>query len=89
MFLTIKEFFSTTGPGGECMFEETKVLCQYFLDRGIPGFDLIVYKGGECFLRHMVGYAEVWLYRTIRADLFGEKIQVPIIEEDDKPSLTY
>ena len=26
------------------MFEQTKALCQYFLDRGIPGFDLIVYK---------------------------------------------
>ena len=30
-----------------------------------------------------------WLYRTIRADLLGEKIQVPIVEEDDNPTLTY
>ena len=30
-----------------------------------------------------------WLYRTIRADLLGETIQVPITQEDDNPSLTY
>ena len=40
------------------MFEQTKALCQYFLDRGIPGFDLIVYKDGQCVLRHMGGYAD-------------------------------
>ena len=40
------------------MFEQTKALCQYFLKKGIPGFDLIVYKDGECVLRHMGGYAD-------------------------------
>ena len=40
------------------MFEQTKALCQYFLKRGIPGFDLIVYKDGQCVLRHMGGYAD-------------------------------
>ena len=30
-----------------------------------------------------------WLYRTIRADLLGETVQVPITQEDDNPSLTY
>ena len=40
------------------MFEQTKALCQHFLDIGIPGFDLIVYKDGECVLRHMGGYAD-------------------------------
>ncbi len=40
------------------MFEQTKALCQHFLDMGIPGFDLIVYKDGECVLRHMGGYAD-------------------------------
>ena len=40
------------------MFEQTKALCQHFLDMGIPGFDLIVYKDGECILRHMGGYAD-------------------------------
>ena len=41
------------------MFEQTKALCQYFLKRGIPGFDLIVYKDGQCILRHMGGYADL------------------------------
>ena len=40
------------------MFEQTKALCQHFLDMGIPGFDLIVYKDGECILRYMGGYAD-------------------------------
>ena len=44
--------------GGECMFEQTKELCQHFLKMGIPGFDLIVYKDGQCVLRHMGGYAD-------------------------------
>ena len=30
-----------------------------------------------------------WLYRTIRADLLGQTIHVPITQEDDNPSLTY
>lgn len=40
------------------MFEQTKALCQHFLDMGIPCFDLIIYKDGECILRHMGGYAD-------------------------------
>ena len=40
------------------MFEQTKALCEQFLKMGIPGFDLIVYKDGECVLRHMGGYAD-------------------------------
>lgn len=40
------------------MFEQTKALCQCFLELGVPGFDLIVYKDGECVLRHMGGYAD-------------------------------
>ncbi len=40
------------------MFEQTKTLCQHFLKLGIPGFDLIVYKDGECVLRYMGGYAD-------------------------------
>ena len=40
------------------MFEQTKALCQHFLDMGIPCFDLIVYKDGECVLRHMGGYSD-------------------------------
>lgn len=41
------------------MFEQTKMLCQHFLDMGIPGFDLIVYKDGACVLRYMGGYADL------------------------------
>jgi CubicO group peptidase (beta-lactamase class C family) len=40
------------------MFEQTKALCRHFLEMGIPGFDLIVYKDGDCILRHMGGYAD-------------------------------
>jgi CubicO group peptidase (beta-lactamase class C family) len=40
------------------MFEQTKALCQHFLDMGIPCFDIIVYKDGKCVLRHMGGYAD-------------------------------
>ena len=40
------------------MFEQTKALCQKFLDMGIPGLDLVVYKDGACVLRHMAGYAD-------------------------------
>ena len=40
------------------MFEQTKALCQHFLKRGIPSFDLIVYKDGQCVLRYMGGYAD-------------------------------
>jgi len=41
------------------MFEQTKALCEYFLKRGVPGFDLIAYKDGQCVLRHMGGYADL------------------------------
>ena len=40
------------------MFEQTKALCQQFLNMGIPGFDLIVYQNGQCVLRHMGGYSD-------------------------------
>ena len=40
------------------MFEQTKALCQRFLQMGVPCFDLIVYQNGRCVLRHMGGYAD-------------------------------
>ena len=40
------------------MFEQTKALCQQFLKMGVPGFDLIVYKDGQCVFRHTAGYAD-------------------------------
>ena len=32
--------------GGAFMFERIKKFCDSFLDIGIPGFDLVVYKDG-------------------------------------------
>lgn len=40
------------------MFEETKAFCDSFLEMGVPGFDLAVYKDGECALRYMGGYSD-------------------------------
>ena len=41
------------------MFEKTKALCNSFLDMGVPGFDLIAYKDGQCILRHMGGFSDM------------------------------
>ncbi len=41
------------------MFENLKNFCDSFLDLGVPGFDLAVYKSGECILRHMNGYSDM------------------------------
>ena len=40
------------------MLEKTKKFCDSFLDLGLPGFDLAVYKDGNCILRHMNGYRD-------------------------------
>ena len=40
------------------MFETLKAYCDSFLDYGLPGFDIIVYQGGRCVLRHMNGYSD-------------------------------
>ena len=41
------------------MFEKLKDFCDSFLEMGIPGFDLLVMKDGECILRHMGGYSNL------------------------------
>ena len=41
------------------MFENLKKFCDSFLEFGVPGFDLAVYKGGKCVLRHMNGYSDL------------------------------
>lgn len=41
------------------MFERTKMFCDSFLEMGVPGFDLAVYKGGDCILRYMNGYSDI------------------------------
>jgi len=41
------------------MFEKTKALCDSFLELGIPGFDLMVCKNGQCVLRYQNGYSDL------------------------------
>lgn len=41
------------------MFEKTKRFCDSFLTLGLPGFDLAVYRDGECILRYMGGYSDL------------------------------
>ena len=41
------------------MFENLINFCDSFLERGLPGYDLIVYKDGQCILRHMNGYSDL------------------------------
>ena len=40
------------------MFEKTKALCDSFLEMGVPGFDLMICKDGQCILRYMNGYSD-------------------------------
>ena len=39
-------------------FEKTIEFMDSFLEMGIPGYDCIIYKDGECVLRHFNGYAD-------------------------------
>ena len=41
------------------MLETTKGFCDSFLKMGVPGFDLAIYKDGECILRYMNGYSDL------------------------------
>ena len=41
------------------MFEKLKKYCDSFLELGVPGFDLVIYKEGECILRYMNGYSDI------------------------------
>ena len=41
------------------MFEQLKKFCDSFLELGVPGFDLVIYKDGECILRYMNGYSDL------------------------------
>ena len=41
------------------MFERTKAFCDSLLEIGLPGFDLAIYKDGECVLRYMNGYSDL------------------------------
>lgn len=41
------------------MFSKLKIFCDSLLNSGLPGFDLAVYKDGECLLRYMNGYRDL------------------------------
>lgn len=41
------------------MFKKTKFLCDRFLEMGIPGTDLCIYKDGECVLRYTKGFSDL------------------------------
>lgn len=41
------------------MFENLKRFCDSFLDYGVPGFDIAVYKDGECIFRHWGGFSDL------------------------------
>ena len=41
------------------MFDRIKEFCDSFLELGVPGFDLAVYKNGESVLRYMNGYSDI------------------------------
>ncbi len=40
-------------------FEPVKKLLDGFLEKGLPGFDFILYHKGECVFRHMNGYSSI------------------------------
>ena len=41
------------------MFEKLKEFCDLFLEMGVPGLDLAVYRDGECILRYTKGYSDI------------------------------
>ena len=50
------------------MFENTKALCESFLQMGVPFFDLLVYRDGEEIFRHNGGYVDVENKIPVRGD---------------------
>ena len=41
------------------MFENLKNFCDSFLDAGLPGFDIAIYRKGESLFRYMNGYSDL------------------------------
>lgn len=41
------------------MFEKCIQLADSFIDMGIPGYHLLIYKDGQCVLRHSAGYSDL------------------------------
>lgn len=50
------------------MFRYTKAVCRRFLEMGVPGFDLLVYRDGKEILRHMGGYSDLENKIPVRGD---------------------
>ena len=50
------------------MFEKTRAFCDHFLEMGVPGFDLAVWKDGECILRYQNGYSDAENRIPMRGD---------------------
>lgn len=50
------------------MFEKVIALADSFLDMGIPGYDLVIYKDGKQLLRHWNGYADLETKTPINGD---------------------
>ena len=40
------------------MFPKLKEFLDSFLPMGVPGFDMLIYKGGKCIWRYMNGYSD-------------------------------
>jgi len=41
------------------VFEKTKAMCDSFLELGIPGFDLLIYRDGREFFRYIGGFRDL------------------------------
>lgn len=50
------------------MFENTKALCESFLQMGVPFFDLLVLRDGKQILRHSGGYVDLENKIGVRGD---------------------
>lgn len=50
------------------MFENVKAICQEYLKKGLPYFDLCVYKDDKELLRYMDGYADLENKLPVRGD---------------------
>ena len=50
------------------MFEQTKALCRKFIELGVPGVDILVYKDGKQILRFMEGVSDLEKKTPVKGD---------------------
>lgn len=50
------------------MFTELKQFLDSFLDMGVPGFDIMICKDGECIWRYMNGYSDLENRLPVKGD---------------------